>query len=127
MGIINLLAAPSSIFDNISTDLISGLIASIATIITGYIVIRERILKSEIKLENVYDYIDGRNELLDSKIKELQQDIYDFKEINREASKSLAENTAAIRELKFVLTILQEQLIPNNPNVKRQTKKDSDI
>lgn len=124
MGTINLLNATSSIFDNISTDLISGLVASIATIITGYIVIRERILKSEIKLENIYDYIDGRNELLDSKIKELQQDIYDFKEINKEASKSLAENTAAIRELKFVLTILQEQLIPNNTSIKRQTKKD---
>jgi hypothetical protein len=118
-----LLAASVSIFDNISTDLISGLIASIATIITGYIVIRERILKSEIKLDNIYDYIDGRNELLDSKIKELQQDIYDFKEINKEASKSLADNTAAIRELKFVLTILQEQL---QNNLKRNTKKEDE-
>lgn len=110
MGNFITLLTVSSIFDNISTDLISGVVASLATIITGYIVIRERILKSEIKLENVYDYIDQRNQLLDSKIKELQSDILDFKEINKEASKSLAENTAAIRELKFVLTILQEQL-----------------
>lgn len=105
-----ILAAQTSIFDNISTDLVSGLVASLATLITGYIVIRERILKSEIKLETVYDYIDQRNELLDTKIRELQLDILEFKEINKEASKSLAENTAAIRELKFVLTILQEQL-----------------
>jgi H+/gluconate symporter-like permease len=125
METITLLAGTTSIFDNISTDLISGFIASIATIVTGYIVIRERILKSEIKLENVYDYIDGRNELLDSKIKELQEDISDFKEINKEASKSLSENTVAIRELKFVLTILQEQLGANNHSLKKNIKRDS--
>lgn len=120
-----ILAAQTSIFDNISTDLISGLVASLATLITGYIVIRERILKSEIKLETVYDYIDQRNELLDTKIRELQLDILEFKEINKEASKSLAENTAAIRELKFVLTILQEQLSIQN-NSRKSSKKETD-
>jgi hypothetical protein len=124
-----LAAQSGSIFDNISTDLISGLIASIATIITGYIVIRERILKSEIKLDNVYDYIDGRNELLNARIKELQDDILDFKEINKETSKSLAENTTAIRELKIVLTILQEQLLSTTQQYssRKQIKKDQEV
>lgn len=119
-----LFLATSSIFDNISSDLISALVATAVTVVTGYIVIRERILKTEIKIENIYNYIDGRNELFDAKVKDLQNDISDFKEINKEASKSLAENTAAIKELKFVLTVLQEQL---SSSKNKKPSKDTDL
>jgi len=34
----------------------------------------------------------------------------DFKELNKETQKSLAEHTAAIRELKLVLELLREQI-----------------
>lgn len=95
---------------NIGTDLIIGIGSALSTLVGGYMVIRERILKSEIKLENIYDYIDQRNELIDARIKNIEEDMHEFKEINKETTKSLTENTQAIRELKFVLTVLREQL-----------------
>jgi len=48
--------------------------------------------------------------LLENKIAELQKDILEFKQLNKETTNSLIENTAAIRELKAVLYILKEQL-----------------
>lgn len=97
-------------FSGISNDLLISIGTVIFSLISGYILIRERVLKIENKLESMNDYIDKKNEILDNKIKELQGDIFDFKILNKETSKSLIENTAAIRELKVVLDLLKEQL-----------------
>lgn len=103
-----------SLFANFSTDLLIAIVSSAASLVTAYIVMRERLLKIEVKLENVYEYIDNRNDLIDSKMKDLQEDIQDFKVLNKETTKSLAENTAAIQELKIVLKLVTEKLTKNN-------------
>lgn len=82
----------------------------IVSIIGGYIIIRERILKTELKLTSMTDYIDRKNEIIENKIGELQADILEFKQLNKEMGKALAENTAAIHELRTVLDLLKEQL-----------------
>jgi cell division protein FtsB len=107
MGI---LLEASNVFGSVNSDFIIALISSATTVITGYIILRERLLKTEVKLENVYDYIDNRNQVIENKIKELKDDISEFKDINKETAKSLAENTAAIKELKIVLNIVTEKL-----------------
>lgn len=99
-----------NILSSISSDVIIAILSSITTLITGYILLRERLLKTEYKFETVYDYIDNRNSLIENKIKSLQDDIHDFKEMNKETTKSLAENTAAINELRVVLSIVTEKL-----------------
>jgi len=96
---------------NLGVELIVSAIATIGTVITSYIIIRERIVKNELKIENIYEYINSRDQIRENEIKELKEDISDFKEINRETTKSLSENTAAIRELKFVLDILRDRLV----------------
>jgi hypothetical protein len=100
----------ASIIQTLGGDIIVGIGASIATMIGGYVIVRERLLKNEIKIDNVYSYIDSRSELLESKIKDLASDIAEFKDLNKETTKSLSENTTAIRELKFVLNVLKDQL-----------------
>lgn len=100
----------STIFSSLGTDVLISIGTALVSIVCGYIIIRERILKTEIKLEAMTNYIDRKNEVLDNKIRELQADILDFKQINKETSNSLIENTAAIRELKVVLDLLKEQL-----------------
>lgn len=94
----------------LSNELLIALVSSAVTVITGYIVLRERLLKTEMKLENIYDYIDNRNTIIENKIKDLQTDLVEFKDINKESTKSLAENTAAINELKIVLKMVTERL-----------------
>lgn len=94
----------------ISNDLLVSFITGIISLITGYILIRERILKTEMKLNTMTDYIDRKNEILENKIKELQQDIKEFKEINKEMNKNLNDNTLAIRELRVVLDLIKNQM-----------------
>lgn len=94
----------------ISNEVLIALLSSAATVITGYIILRERLLKTEMKLENIYDYIDNRNTIIENKLTGLQDDLIDFKDINKETAKSLAENTAAINELKIVLKMVTERL-----------------
>jgi hypothetical protein len=100
----------SNILSSLGTDVLISLGTVIVSIVGGYIIIRERILKTEMKIEAMTNYIDRKNEVLDNKIRDLQADILDFKQINKESSNSLIENTAAIRELKVVLDLLKEQL-----------------
>lgn len=97
---------------SISSDFIIALISSAATLITGYILLRERLLKTELKLESVYDYIDNRNQITENRIKSLQDDLIEFKVVSKETTKSLAENTAAINELKIFLSIVTDKLAP---------------
>lgn len=80
------------------------------SVVGGYIMIRERILKTELKIDATTNYIDRKNELIEKKIEELVGDINEFKQLNKDTTKSLIENTAAIRELKVVLDLLKEQL-----------------
>lgn len=100
----------SNFFSSLGSELIISVAAALVSLIGGYIIIRERILKTELKIETMTEYIDRKNEVLDNKIKELQNDMYDFKQLNKETSNSLIENTAAIRELKAVLELLKEHL-----------------
>jgi cell division protein FtsB len=102
--------ATTNFLSSFSSDFLVALLSSATTLVTGYMLLRERLLKTEYKLETVYDYIDNRNTIIENKIKDLQQDIQDFKDLNKDTSKSLAENTAAINELKIVLSIVTEKL-----------------
>lgn len=99
-----------NILSFIGNDLIFFAITYITTLVTGYIVLRERLVKTELKLENVYEYINNRNELLENKIKDLQGDLEEFKQINKEATKTLYENTVSVNELKIMLRIVSEKL-----------------
>ena len=81
------------------------------SILGGYIIIRERILKTELKIVATTTYIDTKNELIDSKINELKKDIEEFKQLNKEMNNSLVQNTIAIRELRVVLDLLKQQLV----------------
>ena len=95
---------------NLSGEIL-GIFGTIAvSIVTTYIVIRERILKNEMKNEQLKEYIDNNIKLIDNKIIQIQEDLIDFKELNRETSKSLQETASAIRELKAVLEILKDDL-----------------
>ncbi|MEO6304654.1 MAG: hypothetical protein ABIP51_15950, partial [Bacteroidia bacterium] len=64
----------------------------------------------EFKLESIYDYIDNRNKITENKILDLQADIQEFKDLNKETTRSLSDNTAAIKELKVVLHLVTEKL-----------------
>lgn len=98
------------LIDGIGDTIIAALISGAGGIITAYVFIREKLLKNETKNDQIVTYVDGKLQLFDNKILELQRDISDFKEINKETARSLTENTAAIRELKLVLNMLREQL-----------------
>ncbi len=100
----------SQIIQGVGNDFLMSLGAAVVSLVGGYIIIRERILKTELKTNAMTDYIDGKYRLLENKIAELQEDITEFKMLNKETAKSLTENTAAIRELKAVMYILKEQL-----------------
>jgi len=100
----------TGIIQGLGNDILVSIGAAAASLIGGYILIRERILKNELKTNAMSEYIDGKYQLLENKIAELQKDILEFKQLNKETTNSLIENTAAIRELKAVLYILKEQL-----------------
>jgi len=103
-----LAADPTSLISKLSDEFLPAVIASAGTLLTGYIIIRERILKNEIKTEGIYEHLAQRDQLIENKIKELQMDIVESKEINKEMAQSLNENTIAIRELKAILGIIKE-------------------
>lgn len=100
----------TGIGSNYGSDIVIAAVTGLVSLVGGYIIIRERILKTEMRLNAMSDYVDRKSEILDNKIKAIHDDISDFKELNKETSKSLVENTAAIRELKLVLDLLKEQL-----------------
>lgn len=93
-----------------SNDMLFFIITYVTSLITGYIVLRERLVKTEIRLDNVYDYINNRNELLETKIKALVEDLEEFRQISKEATKTLYENTVSVNELKIMLRIVSEKL-----------------
>lgn len=100
----------ANILQGVGNEILTSLGAAIISITGGYILIRERILKNEMKTNSMTNYIDSKYELLENRIGELQKDIAEFKELNKETSKALADNTMAIRELRVVLDMLKEQL-----------------
>lgn len=100
----------ASIFSSFGNDILISLVTALVSLVGGYIIIRERILKTELKLIGMTDYIDRKNELVENKMFALQEDIQEFKELNKETNKALADNTLAIRELKTVLDMLKSQL-----------------
>lgn len=79
--------------------------------VTSYIVMRERILKTELKYEQLKQYIDGQYRLIDSKIIEIQKDIIDFKDLNKELTKSLNDTAGAMEKLSGILEILKDDLV----------------
>lgn len=100
----------SNIFSTIGNEVLLSVGSMVVSVISAYFIMRERIVKNEVKTDGIVNYIDRKNEVLDNKIKELQDDINEFKLLNKETSNSLIENTAAIRELRVVLDLLKEQL-----------------
>lgn len=105
-----MLMLDANVVSLISNDLLVSMATGLVSLVTGYILIRERILKTEIKLNTMTEYIDRKNELLEDKIKELHSDIQEFKELNKEMNKTLTDNTLAIRELRIVLDLIKQNL-----------------
>lgn len=99
-----------SILSNVGDDLLVSILTGVLSIATSFVLMRERVLKLEMKMDSMTEYVDRKNEVLDNKISELQDDIEEFKELNKETNKSLIENTAAIRELKMVLNLIREKI-----------------
>lgn len=109
------------------TDEIIGIIVTIGiSMVTSYVFIREKLLKNELKNEQLKEYIDGNLRLVDSKIIDIQKDLIEFKELNRDTARSLQETTGAIRELKVVLEILKDDLDDIKAIRNRLTKKPSE-
>jgi len=96
--------------DSIGPDLLIALGSIAFTIFGAYILMREKLLKNEIKTEQITQYIDNQITILENKIQDVEVDVMEFKDANKEITKSLSENTAAIRELKSVLNLLIKQL-----------------
>lgn len=110
MEFLTIFLTVGSFIDSLGETIIATLLSGAAGLITAYVMIREKLIKNEVKNNQIVAYVDSKYQLLENKIGELQKDISDFKEINKETAKSLTENTAAIRELKLVLNMLREQL-----------------
>ena len=82
---------------------------------------RERILKTETEIGAITSYVDRKNDIIAKEIKELNKDFEEYKATNKESldelkginkdiTKSINDNTVAIRELKAVLDLLKDQL-----------------
>ena len=93
-----------------SNDIIISVITGFLSLVTAYILIRERILKTELEIKNIYNNNKRDNKIIDNKIKDLINDITDIKDIDKINMGSLQENASAIRELKVILNLLKEQL-----------------
>jgi len=126
MYLLTQLLTIGSFIDTMGEQIFLALISCGVCIFSGYIFVREKVLKNELKTEQVTQYIDTKVEVLENKIMEIQSDIIDFKEINKETSKSLTENTAAMRELKSVLNMLKEQLNHERSLRNRKYKEDNE-
>lgn len=97
----------------IGNDVLFFAISWVTSVLTGYILLRERLVKTEMKLENLYEYFNNRNELLDNKIKDLQNNLEETKAVNKEVTKKLNENTQSVNELKIILNVVNERLQKN--------------
>lgn len=116
-----------SFIDTLGDQVIIALVSCVICFVTGYIFVREKILKNELKTDQMTSYIDGHVKLLENKVLELQSDITDFKEINRDTARSLTENTVAIRELKSVMSMIKEQLNYSSNRNRRRLEDNDDI
>ena len=94
----------------LGSDAIFSIISSLLTLAGSYFILRERVVKLEIRNAHLTEYIDNQAKVLQNELNNVKEDIQDFKELNKETQKSLVENTAAIRELKLVLELLREQI-----------------
>lgn len=107
----------TGILASISNDFLLTIISSVTTLVTGYIILRERLVKTELKLNNLHDYINSRNELLETKMSGLREDLIEFKEINKdftirlnETTKTLNDSMGSIRELKILLKSVSNKI-----------------
>ena len=122
----------ANILSAINSNILVAICSAVVSIITAYIMIRERVLKTEMKINAMTDYIDRKNDLINNNIvntrdqmdkniesknalvqqgvNSLREDISDFKELNIRTTETLNQNTIAIRELKAVLDLLKDQL-----------------
>lgn len=100
----------------IDGDSLMAIVTIAGGILASYILMKEKLVKNEVKSEQLLNYIDSKVELLTSELNKVKEDIVEFKEINKETSKSLIDNAAAIRELKVVLNIFKNQFISKSSN-----------
>lgn len=122
----------ANILSAINSNILVAICSAVVSIITAYIMIRERVLKTEMKINAMTDYIDRKNDIINNNIvntrdqmdkniesknalvqqgvNSLREDISDFKELNIRTTETLNQNTIAIRELKAVLDLLKDQL-----------------
>lgn len=136
----------ASILSSIDSNIIVALGSVVVSIVTAYIMIRERVLKTEMKITAMTDYIDrkhdlvkqnieadkllmnnsidGKNQLVKQSVDALRDDIGEFKELNIKTTETLAQNTIAIRELKAVLDLLKDQLGVKAINRLKKTSSD---
>jgi len=110
MYLLATLLTVGNFIDTLGDQIVIALVSCVICLVSAYFYTKEKILENKLKTEQITSYIDSNIRLLDAKIIEIQQQIIEFKEVNKETSRSLAENTAAIRELKTVLNMLKEQL-----------------
>jgi len=115
---LHILLSIGGLIDSLDGETLVALCTGIGALVTGYVLMKEKLVKNELKTENILSYIDSKVELLTMEMNKMKEDIVDFKEINKETSKSLTENTSAVRELKIVLNMLKIQLLKeNNKNI----------
>ncbi len=87
-----------------------SLFSSFISLVGAYFILRERIVKMEIKNAHITEYIDSHISMLKNDLNNVKEDINDFKQLNKETAKSLIDNTAAIKELKLVLDMISRQI-----------------
>lgn len=125
----------SSLYSFFGSSIFISICSIIVSIVSAYILIRERVLKSEMRIDAMTDYIDRKNDLINKNIEnkndllkqtmfELKDDIQDFKQLNIKTSDTLNNNTIAIRELKAVLDLLKDQLGVKAINRLKKTSSD---
>lgn len=110
MHLLTTLLTVGNFIDSLGDQIVIAIISAIVCLVTAYFYTKEKILKVESKTEQMTAYIDNNIRLIETKITNINTELNEFKEVNRETSRSLAENTGAIRELKTVLNMLKEQL-----------------
>lgn len=107
----------SNLLTSLDGDTLVAIITGLGGLITAYVLMKEKLVKNELKTENVISYIDSKIEVLTTEMNQMKKDIVEFKEINKETSRSMIENTSAVRELKLVLSMLRIQLYRDNKNI----------
>lgn len=100
----------NGIVEWLGSDVVFPIISSFVTLLGSYLILRERVVKLELKNSHLTEYINNEMKIVLAEVENIKEDIQDFKILNKETQKSLAENTSAIRELKLVLELLREQI-----------------